>query len=89
MDDETTEKLARVIHEVEKEIRQALYNWGPFNSAHEGFAVLNEEFDELKEHVWTNQTKRDLEKMRKEAIQVAAVAIRFAAEVCDETRGRR
>lgn len=89
MDSDDLTRLARVLNEVEIEIAQATTNWGPFNSAHEGFAVLNEEFDELKEHVWMNQRKRDLEKMRKEAVQVAAVAIRFAAEVCDEERGRR
>ncbi len=63
--------------------------WGPFNSAHEGFAILLEEVDELKAHVWTNQKRRDLEAMRKEAIQVAAMAMRFALEVCDETKGRK
>lgn len=64
-------------------------NWPAFNSAHEGFAVLLEEIDELKAHIWMNQKKRDLTAMRKEAIQVAAMAFRFAAEVCDETRGRK
>jgi len=63
--------------------------YGPFNSAHEGFGVLMEEFEELKEHVWTKQRNRDLEAMRKEAIDVAASAIRIAAELCTEKRGRR
>ncbi len=68
---------------------KATENWPPFNSAHEGFAILNEEFDELKAHVWTNQKRRDLESMRREAIQVAAMAMRFAAEVCSEEVGRK
>lgn len=62
--------------------------WPPFNSAHEGFAILMEEFEELKAHVWMNQKRRDLPAMRAEAIQVAAMAIRFAKDVIDDGRGR-
>lgn len=71
------------------EVREAQKNWPAANSAHEGYAILLEEMDELKAHVWTNQKKRDLTAMRKEAIQVAAMAVRFAAEVCDEVNGRK
>lgn len=75
--------------EVEEEINSAQASWPPFNSAHEGFAVLKEEVDELWAHVMTNQKRRDIEAMRKEAIQVAAMACRFALEVCSEERGRK
>lgn len=80
--------IASVAAEASDEVRRARSMWGPFNSAHEGFAILLEEVDELKAHVWTNQKRRDLAAMRKEAIQVAAMALRFADEVCDEERGR-
>ena len=71
------------------EVSRARSKWPPFNSAHEGFAILLEEVDELKAHVWTNQKNRDLKAMREEAIQVAAMALRIATEVCDEDRGRK
>lgn len=74
---------------VNEEVKMATANWPLFNSAHEAFSVLHEEFDELKAHVWTKQKNRNLHMMRLEAIQVAAMAIRFAAEVCDEERGRK
>jgi hypothetical protein len=63
--------------------------WPAMNSAHEGYAVLLEELDELWEHVKTNQKRRDLVEMHKEAIQVAAMATRFALDICNETRGRK
>jgi hypothetical protein len=81
--------LWRAALEAFDEADTASDNWLPFNSAHEGFAVLLEEVDELKAHVWTNQKKRDLAAMRKEAIQVAAMAIRFAVDVVDCDRGRK
>lgn len=82
-------ELAKVVNEACEEVSKAMENWPPFNSAHEGYGVLAEEFDELWEHVKTNQKRRDLLEMRKEAVQVAAMALRFAAEVCNEAVGRK
>lgn len=78
-----------ILAEVRVEVERATTMWNAHNSAHEGFAVLAEEVDELWDHVKTNQKKRDLKAMRTEAIQVAAMAVRFAMDVCDEERGRR
>lgn len=67
----------------------AMQNWPKFNSAHEAFSVLAEEVDELWDHVKTNQKRRDIEAMRKECVQVAAMAMRFALEICNEQDGRK
>lgn len=75
--------------EAHHEAKQAMVNWPPFNTAHEGYAILLEEVEELKAHVFLNQKKRDLKAMKAEAIQVAAMALRFATEVCNEQVGRK
>ncbi len=80
--------LVAVLEEVQQEVLTAEAKWPPINSAHEGYAVLLEEVDELKEHVWTNQKQRDPSAMRKEAIQVAAMAVRFIRDVCDGGKER-
>lgn len=91
MSNEVCERLIRrdALSLADFELQQAMQNWPPFNSAHEGYAVLAEELDELWEHVKTNQKRRDLRAMRKEALQVAAMALRFAIEVCNDEAGRK
>ncbi len=83
------EMITAVFTAVQIELGKAMAAWPPFNSAHEGFAVLQEEIDELWEHVRVKQKNRDLSAMQKEALQVAAMAMRFALEVCTEERGRK
>jgi hypothetical protein len=56
--------------------------WPAMNSAHEGYAVLAEEVDELWDHVKVKQGSRNIEKMTYEAVQVAAMALRFIIDVC-------
>ena len=85
-------QMAQLLHTLEQikvEVLTAKAKWPGFNSAHEGYAILLEEVDELWEHVRTHQKNRNLAAMRMEAVQVAAMALRFATEVCDEERGRK
>lgn len=75
--------------ETNLEIVRAKNLHGPvdFNSIHEGYAVLLEEVEELWELVKTNPIKAEFtavayrDMLRKEALQVAAMAVRFAAEL--------
>lgn len=84
---ETDFRVGSVFAEVTDELHNAMSNFPAFNSAHEGFAVLDEEVDELWDHVKMKQGKRDIAAMRKEAIQIAAMAIRFAADICHDEKG--
>lgn len=56
----------------------------PMASAHEGYAVLLEELDELWDEV--RKKNPDKKRMREEALQVAAVALRFIHDVTGEDR---
>ena len=70
--------------EVRAELDRAVAKFGGFHNAHEGYAVLLEEVDELWDLVKlpsSSRTPEQLHSMRKEAKQVAAMAIRFMLEV--------
>ena len=71
------QKLSEILAMVEAEFRKASAKNDKFNSAHEGYAVMLEEVDELKEEVWKKRKLRNIELMRGEAKQIAAMAIRF------------
>ena len=73
-----------------KELEYATVMYPKFNSAHEGYSVLNEEVFELWEHVRAKQGYRNVNSMRSEAIQVAAMALRFAIDICcNEEAGQK
>ena len=59
------------------EYRKAISQFPPFHSAHEGYAVLLEEVDELWDEIKGNKKPGAYERMRKEAIQVGAMVLRF------------
>lgn len=76
-----SEKTDGLVSAIRAEFEQASNRYGAFNSAHEGYAVLLEEVDELWEEVKKSPKKRDMNAIRTEAIQVAAMALRFLHDV--------
>ena len=83
-------KLEMVVIEARNELVAARLIHKSMKSSHEGYAVILEEMDELWEEVKKNPKKHPeaKEKMRQEAIQVAAMAMRFVIDVCGEGRMR-
>lgn len=72
--------LSKAVELVTQEFRSATEKHGSFNSAHEGYAVLLEEVDELWDEVKKKTKKRSSEKLRNEAKQCAAMALRFMVD---------
>lgn len=74
----------RAIELVVQELIYATNAHAPMRSAHEGYAVIKEEVDELWEairRVRNVQDTRQNKPLRKEATQVAAMAIRFLIDL--------
>ena len=80
----TDKAFWRLADVVDRELLRAQEHYPTFTSAHEGYAILLEEVDELWEEVKKSPKNRDMKAMREEAIQVAAMAMRFVLDVCDE-----
>lgn len=74
--------IEHALESVLSEYKSASKEFGAFASAHEGVAVILEEFEELKVEVFKNPHNRDRWSMRTEATHVAAMAIRFLVDVC-------
>ena len=73
--------MIKLIDEIYIELEWARLQHPDYHSAHEGYAVILEELDELWDEVKADGPK---DRMRAEAIQVAATAIRFIQDVCDD-----
>lgn len=71
-----TEAMLLVQQDVADEAERAARRYGSYNSTHEALGVLLEELAELMEAI----RKNDLSAVRKESIQVSAVAARLAAQ---------
>jgi NTP pyrophosphatase (non-canonical NTP hydrolase) len=75
-------KLTAALHQLEEEVWRAKKMF-PENlvNQREGIAVLWEEVDELWDEIKKNQRDYDIQNQRKEAIQIAAMAMRFVVEL--------
>jgi len=73
MDEKNT--IVEIIHEYNR----ATKKFGSFTSTHEGYAVILEELDELWDEIKNNSNK---EKLRGEAVQLAAMTFRFIVDFC-------
>ena len=63
-----------------QETYDASQRYPSFHSLHESYAVLKEEVDELWEEI--KKKDRDPEQIKKEAIQVGAMALRLLVDLC-------
>jgi len=75
------DRVRACVAEIVDELEIATKIFGPFCSAHEGYAIMKEEYDELWDEIKRNP--RDRIAMRREATQLAAMAIRFMVDCCD------
>lgn len=78
-----TEKQEKVINSVMTELSNITSAHPPYNSAHEGYAILKEEVDELWDEVKNDKEPYRKARMYAEAKQVAAVAIKFLMDICE------
>jgi hypothetical protein len=66
---------------VTEELQTAINRYPEFNSAHEGLAIIMEEFDELKDEVYVKQSKRDWGAMFIEATQLITMTLRLCHDI--------
>jgi hypothetical protein len=70
--------LHEVLVEIQDEVLAMVKEHGDFRSLHEGYAVILEELEELWDEVKRPPERRDLQRLRSEALNVAASAAKFA-----------
>ena len=69
--------LQDVLTQIGMEVVRATRKFGPFASAHEGYAIIKEELDEL----WDDVKENRLVDSSREAVQVGAMAARYLIDL--------
>lgn len=76
-----TMKLSEANGAVYDECLRATEKYGALHGPHEGYAVILEEVDELWDEIKAWKQGGSVRKMREEALQVAAMAMRFLVDI--------
>ncbi len=66
---------------IAEEHSKAVQEFGAFHNAHEGWGVIREEYLELEDEIRKKQVDYDMDKMRKEASHLGAMALRFIIDI--------
>lgn len=74
-------KVIDFLEAVEAEVGRARVKHAPINSLHEGYSVILEEVDELWDETRKKREARNPEDVRRELIQIAAMACRTALDL--------
>ena len=72
-----TDSLEAIMYKVQAEVLRASNKFLPMRSMHEGHSIIREEYKEFEEEVFKN----NVELAFKEAIQLAAMAVRFIHDI--------
>jgi hypothetical protein len=73
--------MDEILKQICAETNRAQDLYPQLNSSHEGYAVIREELDELWDLIKQAKHGRCTENMRYEAVQVAAMAVRFILDL--------
>lgn len=74
---------ARALRELSVELDKSIQKLPKLHSAHQAYAKTLEELDEVWCEVRRKPGKRRPKKLKRELIQVAAMALRFWMEACE------
>jgi hypothetical protein len=83
---ELEDAIDLALADVKNELMSAMTKHGGMISPHDGYAVILEELDELWDEVKKKGGGRD-EAAAKEAMQTAAMAVRYLLDVCHALPG--
>ncbi len=75
-------QIEKAFEMVGQELTIASSEFGPFKSRHEGIAIIEEEFLELREAVFWVNHPAVIRDSQQEAIHLAAMAIRYLVDLC-------